>query len=93
MDWKEHGIKTVRASDLDPNTPQTPGMSRAAAITHALCSCRSSSISLKKVPVACQRADSWRETLRPVTKNQPEFPPNCCAGTFRVDGYPVLCFL
>ncbi len=35
MDWKEHGIKIVRASDLDPNTPQTPGMSRAAAITHA----------------------------------------------------------
>lgn len=35
MDWKEHGIKIVRATDLDPNTPQTPGMSRAAAITHA----------------------------------------------------------
>ena len=35
MDWKAHGIKIVRASDLDPNTPQTPGMSRAAAITHA----------------------------------------------------------
>ncbi len=35
MDWKERGIKIVRASDLDPNTPQTPGMSRAAAITHA----------------------------------------------------------
>jgi uncharacterized RmlC-like cupin family protein len=35
MDWKEHGVKIVRATDLDPNTPQTPGMSRAAAITHA----------------------------------------------------------
>jgi uncharacterized RmlC-like cupin family protein len=35
MDWKEHGIKIVRATDLDPNTPQTAGMSRAAAITHA----------------------------------------------------------
>jgi uncharacterized RmlC-like cupin family protein len=35
MDWKEHGIKIVRAGDLDPNTPQTAGMSRAAAITHA----------------------------------------------------------
>jgi uncharacterized RmlC-like cupin family protein len=35
MDWKTHGIKIVRASELDSNTPQTPGMSRAAAITHA----------------------------------------------------------
>jgi uncharacterized RmlC-like cupin family protein len=34
-DWKEHGIKVVRAGELDPNTPQTPGMTRAAAITHA----------------------------------------------------------
>ena len=35
MDWKKHGIKIVRAGDLDTNTPQTPGMTRAAAITHA----------------------------------------------------------
>lgn len=35
MDWKEHGIKIVRAGELDLNTPQTPGMTRAAAITHA----------------------------------------------------------
>jgi uncharacterized RmlC-like cupin family protein len=35
MDWKEHGIKIVRAADLDSNTPQTAGMTRAAAITHA----------------------------------------------------------
>ncbi len=34
-DWKEHGVKIVRAGELDPNTPQTPGMTRAAAITHA----------------------------------------------------------
>lgn len=33
--WKDHGIKIVRASELDPNTPQTPGMTRAAAITNA----------------------------------------------------------
>jgi uncharacterized RmlC-like cupin family protein len=35
MNWKENGVKIVRATELDPNTPQTPGMSRAAAITHA----------------------------------------------------------
>lgn len=35
MDWEHHGVKIVRAAELDPNTPQTPGMSRAAAVTHA----------------------------------------------------------
>ncbi|HEX4808686.1 MAG TPA: cupin domain-containing protein [Bryobacteraceae bacterium] len=35
MDWEKNGVKIVRAGELDPNTPQTPGMSRAAAITHA----------------------------------------------------------
>jgi uncharacterized RmlC-like cupin family protein len=35
MDWNEHGIKIVRAGELDTNTPQTTGMTRAAAITHA----------------------------------------------------------
>jgi uncharacterized RmlC-like cupin family protein len=34
-DWQHHGIRIVRAGQLDPNTPQTPGMSRAAAITAA----------------------------------------------------------
>ncbi len=35
MDWKAHGIRIVRAGELDTNTPQTPGMTRAAAITQA----------------------------------------------------------
>lgn len=34
-DWKAHGIRVVRADELDINTAQTPGMTRAAAITHA----------------------------------------------------------
>jgi uncharacterized RmlC-like cupin family protein len=34
-DWKTHGIRIVRAGELDTNTAQTPGMTRAAAITHA----------------------------------------------------------
>jgi len=33
--WKDHGVKVVRAGELDANTPQTPGMTRAAAITNA----------------------------------------------------------
>ena len=35
MDWQYNGVKIVPAGDFDPNTPQTPGMTRAAAITHA----------------------------------------------------------
>jgi uncharacterized RmlC-like cupin family protein len=35
MDWSAHGIKIVRSDELDSNTPQTEGMTRAAAITHA----------------------------------------------------------
>ena len=34
-DWRSHGVRVVRAGELDPNTPQTPGMDRAAAITYA----------------------------------------------------------
>ncbi|MEY2441073.1 MAG: hypothetical protein QOJ46_499 [bacterium] len=34
-DWRLNGVRVVRAGELDPNTPQTPGMSRAAAITTA----------------------------------------------------------
>src|SRR6201991_928416 len=34
-DWKHHGVRVVHADELDANTPQTPGMNRAAAITHA----------------------------------------------------------
>ena len=34
-DWKHNGIRIVRADELDTNTPQTPGMTRAAAINHA----------------------------------------------------------
>jgi len=34
-DWKLHGVRIVRAGELDTNTPQTPGMNRAAAINYA----------------------------------------------------------
>jgi uncharacterized RmlC-like cupin family protein len=34
-DWRTHGVRVVRGDELDPNTPQTPGMTRAAAITAA----------------------------------------------------------
>ena len=35
IDWKEHGVKVIPGGSLDPNTPQTPGMNRAAAIDFA----------------------------------------------------------
>jgi uncharacterized RmlC-like cupin family protein len=34
-DWRLHGVRVVHAGELDLNTPQTPGMTRAAAITSA----------------------------------------------------------
>lgn len=34
-DWGRHGVRIVRGDELDPNTAQTPGMSRAAAINYA----------------------------------------------------------
>lgn len=35
QNWRDHGVRVVRGDQLDLNTPQTPGMTRAAAITHA----------------------------------------------------------
>jgi uncharacterized RmlC-like cupin family protein len=35
MDWRSHGVRVVHADELDPNTPQTPGMNRMAAIDTA----------------------------------------------------------
>ena len=34
-DWRENGVRIVRSGELDRNTPQSPGMTRAAAINHA----------------------------------------------------------
>jgi uncharacterized RmlC-like cupin family protein len=33
--WRDHGVRIVHSNELDPNTPQTPGMNRAAAISYA----------------------------------------------------------
>ncbi len=33
--WRENGVRVVRSDQLDSNTAQTPGMSRAAAINAA----------------------------------------------------------
>jgi uncharacterized RmlC-like cupin family protein len=38
--WKFDGVRVVSACDLDPNTPQTAGMNRAAAITTATAGAR-----------------------------------------------------
>ncbi len=34
-DWRTQGVRIVKAGALDLNTPQSPGMTRAAAIDHA----------------------------------------------------------
>ena len=33
--WKQDGVRVIPATELDPNTPQTPGMDRKAAVTFA----------------------------------------------------------
>lgn len=33
--WKHDGVRVIRGDKLDPNTAQTPGMFRQAAINHA----------------------------------------------------------
>src|SRR5689334_24457195 len=35
VDWRDNGVRVIKGSQLDPNTPQTPGMNRAAAINAA----------------------------------------------------------
>ncbi len=34
--WRNNGVRIVRSDQLDLNTPQTPGMTRAAAINRAM---------------------------------------------------------
>jgi uncharacterized RmlC-like cupin family protein len=34
-DWKTQGLRIVRSGELNGNTPQTPGMTRAEAISYA----------------------------------------------------------
>ncbi len=34
-DWRREGVRVIKAGQLDTSTPQTPGMTRAAAINHA----------------------------------------------------------
>jgi uncharacterized RmlC-like cupin family protein len=34
-DWKHNGVRVIPGDRLDPNTAQTPGMFRQAAINHA----------------------------------------------------------
>ena len=33
--WREDGVRVIKGDKLDPNTAQTPGMFRQAAINHA----------------------------------------------------------
>src|SRR3978361_1036552 len=35
VDWKLNGVRVIKRDQLDPNTAQTPGMNRAAAINLA----------------------------------------------------------
>jgi len=34
-DWRNEGVRVIKGNQLDPNTAQTPGMNRQAAINYA----------------------------------------------------------
>jgi uncharacterized RmlC-like cupin family protein len=34
-DWRTDGVRVIKSDQLDPNTAQSPGMNRAAAISYA----------------------------------------------------------
>lgn len=34
-DWRDNGVRVIKGNQLDPNTTQTPGMNRQAAINYA----------------------------------------------------------
>lgn len=36
IDWRKEGVRVIPGDQLDTNTPQTPGMQRAAAINQAM---------------------------------------------------------
>jgi uncharacterized RmlC-like cupin family protein len=36
VEWRSNGVRIVRSDQVDSNTPQTPGMTRAAAINRAM---------------------------------------------------------
>ena len=38
--WRNDGVRIVRGDQVDSNTPQTPGMTRAAAINRAMAGAR-----------------------------------------------------
>jgi len=48
MNWQLNGVRIVPAGDLDPNTPQTPGMTRAADMCYILANA-SSAWSIRRV--------------------------------------------
>jgi uncharacterized RmlC-like cupin family protein len=35
IDWRNNGVRIIPGNSLDSNTPQTPGMTRAAAVNYA----------------------------------------------------------
>jgi uncharacterized RmlC-like cupin family protein len=35
QNWRDNGVRVIKGDKLDPNTAQTPGMFRQAAINHA----------------------------------------------------------
>jgi hypothetical protein len=75
MDWAKHGVKIVHSDELDLNTPQTSGMTRAAAITQATAGASKLWAGTMVVPTGCQdrTASPWRTGDRALRGWRAEF--------------------
>ena len=73
-DWKNHGVRIVRSGELDTNTPQTRGMTRAEAISLAR--------------VGAQKLWAGTVTVHPRAKTGPHHHGEL--ETITVEGFSVL---
>ena len=55
--WRDHGVRVVRAGTLDPNTAQTPGMHREAAMSAPAGTAPATAIPPSTAPVDRVRTD------------------------------------
>jgi uncharacterized RmlC-like cupin family protein len=70
--WRDHGVGVIPGHTLDANTPQTPGMSRAAAINFAR--------------VGAQKIWAGTVSIQPNAKTGPHHHGHLESGIYLVSG-------
>jgi hypothetical protein len=85
IDWKTNGVKVIPGNALDPNTAQTPGMFRAAAVNHARAGAEklwAGTVTIHPFPTAPTAPPSPTLKSPPVTDDG---PPTISQGTRHQD--------